>query len=130
MSSRLIPCLLAATGFIVALTVVPSTFLGWRGSRESSYPPQEVAQPSAVVRRQALQPIEQDQRAESSPAYSAPEAAHNIPPQPAPQPVLPLPSTAQVDPPRDVLPVRDDEPTVDDLAGRQTLSPDASAEPP
>jgi hypothetical protein len=109
MNSRLIPWFLATTGFLVAILVLASSSSAWRGGQAAK----ERAQPSQVARPLALQPIDQEQSA------SLPGVA---------QPHLPLPAPAPAGPPGDVQPVPDDEPTVDDLPGRQTPSSNATAE--
>lgn len=117
MNSRLIPWCLAATGFLATITALAINSSGWWDSPEEATPLVEL---SAARRGPVVQTMDRDRwPGPSRDSATAPGAAQNAPPQL----VLPLPPATQAEPPGDVQPVADDEPTVDDLAGRQAPSP-------
>jgi hypothetical protein len=115
MNSRLIPWCLAATAFVVTLTVS-----AWQGKLGG---PGQLAQPHAATEQRSTPPATDHQGFWSSQASAATPAA----PERAPGTLtLPLPPATQPELDPDVQPVPDDEPTVDDLPGRRdsSLSPD------
>jgi hypothetical protein len=108
MGSRLVLWCLIVTGFVMTVA-----FVVWRDSQQREG---DAAQPAAAVSRLALPPPDSRPESRPAPIYAiAPEAPRAARVRTS----MPLPS-AELDLPREADPVPDEEPTVDDLAGRQT----------
>ena len=108
MSPRLIPCCLAATGFLAAIAVF--AWQGRLGDSAQSVPPQ------AVEGHRLTPPATDHPGLWSSQASAASQAPENLPRTLT----LPLPSATQPEPDPNVQPVPDDEPTVEDLPAQRS----------